>query len=134
MLYATPEFVSAVIALPLARMKSSAFHRRLTERLLPEWTGIDYVQDVGVAERIPHIWDGHGLQLLTQLSDGTPAELTWMLDQNKVTTALDRLRRGELDAKQMSAANRLLTTFAVLAEAERDFDALNTELAAVAWR
>ena len=28
----------------------------------------------------------------------------------------------------------LLTTFAVLAEAERDFDALNAELAAVAWR
>ena len=134
MLYATPEFVSAVIALPLARMKSSAFHRRLTERLLPEWTGIDYVQDVGVAERIPHIWDGDGLQLLTQLSDGTPAELTWMLDPNRVRTGLDRLRRGELDAKQMSAANRLLTTFAVLAEAERDFDALNTELAAVAWR
>ena len=57
-----------------------------------------------------------------------------MLDRNRVRTALDRLRRGELDAKQMSAANRLLTTFAVLAEAERDFDALNAELAAVAWR
>jgi hypothetical protein len=110
MLYATPEFISAVIALPLARMKSSAFHRRLTERLLPEWTGIDYVQDVGVAERIPHIWDGDGLDLLTQLSDGTTAELTWMLDHNKVRTALDRLRRGELDAKQVSPANRLLTT------------------------
>jgi hypothetical protein len=112
----------------------SAFHRRLTERLLPEWTGIDYVQDVGVAERIPHIWDGDGLQLLTQLSDGTTAELTWMLDRNRVRTALDRLRRGELDSKQVSAANRLLTTFAVLAEAERDFDELNAELAAVAWR
>lgn len=57
-----------------------------------------------------------------------------MLDRNRVRTALDRLRRGELDAKQMSAANRLLTTFAVLAEAERDFDELNAELAAVAWR
>jgi hypothetical protein len=133
MLYATPEFVSAVIALPLGRMKSSAFHRRLTERLLPEWTGVSYVDGVGVAERTLHIWDGDGLQLLTELSDGTTAELTWMLDRNRVRTALDRLRCGELDAKQMSAANRLLTTFAVLAEAERDFGGLNAELAAVAF-
>ena len=57
-----------------------------------------------------------------------------MLDRNKVRTALNRLRRGELDGKRMSSANRLLTTFAVLAEAERDFGELNTELAAVAWR
>jgi hypothetical protein len=132
MLYATPEFVSAVIALPLQRMKSSAFHRRLTERLLPEWTGVDYVHGVGVAERTPHIWDGDGQQLLTELSDGTTAELTWMLDRSKVRTTLDRLRRGDLDGKRMSAANRLLTTFAVLAEAERDFGGLNAELAAVA--
>jgi hypothetical protein len=34
----------------------------------------------------------------------------------------------------MSSANRLLTTFAVLAEAERDFGGLNAELPAVAWR
>jgi hypothetical protein len=131
MLYATPEFISAVIALPLRRMKSSAFHRRLTERLLPEWTGIDYVNGMGVAERTPQIWDGDGLQLLTELSDGTTAELTWMLDRNKVTAALNRLRRGELDGKRTSKANRLLTTFAVLADAERDFGALNAELAGV---
>jgi hypothetical protein len=37
-----------------------------------------------------------------------------------------------LDGKRLSAANRLLTTFAVLAEAERDFGGLNDELAAVA--
>jgi hypothetical protein len=132
MLYATPEFVSAVIALPLRRMKSSAFHRRLTERLLPEWTGVDYVHGVGAAEHIPSICDGDGLQLLIELSERTTAELTWMLDRNKVRTALDRLRRGELDSKRMSKANRLLTTFAVLAEAERDFAGLNAELAAVA--
>jgi hypothetical protein len=132
MLYATPEFVSAVIALPLQRMKSSGFHRRLTERLLPEWTGIDYVHGIGVVpERTPHIWDGDGLQLLTELSDRTTAELTWMLDQDKVRTALHRLGRGKLDTKQMSTANRLLTTFAVLAEAERDFGGLNAELGAV---
>jgi hypothetical protein len=133
MLYATPEFVSAVIALPLRRMKSSAFHRRLTERLLPEWAGVNYVQGVGVAERTPHIWDGDGLKLLTELPDSTTTELTWMLDRNKVRTVLNRLRRGELDG-MMSSANRLLTTFAVLAEAERDFGGLNAELAAVAWR
>ncbi len=131
MLYATPEFVSAVIALPLRRMKSSAFHRRLTERLLPAWTGVDYVRGVGGAERNPHIQDGEGLRLLTELSDGTTAELTWMLGRNKVRTTLNRLRRGELDGKQMSKANRLLTTFAVLAEAERDFGRLNAELAAL---
>jgi hypothetical protein len=34
----------------------------------------------------------------------------------------------------MSAANQLLTTFAVLAEAERDFGGLNAELAAVTRR
>jgi hypothetical protein len=134
MLYATPEFVSAVIALPLRRMKSSAFHRRLTERLLPAWTGVNYVQGVGGAERTPHIWAGDGLQLLTELSDSTTAELTWMLDRNKVKTLLNRLRRGELDGKRMSTANRLLTTFAVLAEAERDFGGLNAELAAVPSR
>jgi hypothetical protein len=134
MLYATPEFVSAVIALPLRRMKSSAFHRRLTERLLPEWAGVNYVQGVGAAQRTPHIWDGDGLKLLTELADGTTAELTWMLDRNKVRSALNRLRGEELDGKQMSSANRLLTTFAVLAEAERDFGGLNTELASVAWR
>jgi hypothetical protein len=54
-----------------------------------------------------------------------------MLDRNKVRTVLNRLRRGE---GMMSSANRLLTTFAVLAEAERDFGGLNAELAAVAWR
>jgi hypothetical protein len=133
MLYVTPEFVSAIIALPLRRMKSSAFHRRLTERLLPEWKGVDYVHGVGVAEPTPSIWDGDGLQLLTELPDGTTAELTWMLDRNKVRNALDRTRRGELDGKRMFTANRLLTTFAVLAEAERDFAGLNAELAAVAW-
>ena len=53
-----------------------------------------------------------------------------MLGRNKVRTTLNRLRRGELDGKQMSKANRLLTTFAVLAEAERDFGRLNAELAA----
>ena len=57
-----------------------------------------------------------------------------MLDPNKVRTALDRLRRGELDGKRMSTTNRLLTTIAVLAEAERDFDGLNAELTEVAWR
>jgi hypothetical protein len=134
MLYATPEFISAVIALPLRRMKSSAFHRRLTERLLPEWTGINYVHGVGVAEPTPHIWDGAGLQLLTELSDGTTAELTWMLDRNKVKTTLNRLRRRDLDGRRMSTANRLLTTFAVLAEAERDFGGLNAELASVSRR
>ncbi len=122
MLYATPEFVSAVIALPLRRMKSSAFHRRLTERLLPEWAGVNYVQGVGVAEGTPHIWDGDGLKLLTELSDSTTTELTWMLDRNKVRTVLNRLRRGELDG-MMSSENRLLTTFAVLAEPERDLRA-----------
>jgi hypothetical protein len=53
-----------------------------------------------------------------------------MLDQNKVSTALQHLRRGELEGKQMSTVNRLLTTFAVLAEAERDFRGLNAELGA----
>ena len=134
MLYATPEFVSAVIALPLHRMKSSAFHRQLTERLMPEWTGVDYVDGAGVADHTPHIWDGDGLQVLTELSDGTTAELTWMLDRNKVRTALDRLRRGQLDGERMSTANRLLTTFAVLANAERDFSRLNAELGAVGQR
>jgi hypothetical protein len=114
-------------------MKSSAFHRRLTERLLPEWAGVNYVQGVGAAQRTPHIWDGDGLKLLTELPDSTTTELTWMLDRNKVRTVLNRLRRGELDG-MMSSANRLLTTFAVLAEAERDFGGLNAELAAVAWR
>jgi hypothetical protein len=130
MLYATPEFVSAAIALPLRRMKSSAFHRRLTERLLPEWTGVDYVNGAGGAERAPHIWDGDGLQLLTKLSDCTTAELTWMLDRNKVRTVLNHLHRGELDGTRLFTANRLLTTFAVLAQAERDFGRLNAELAA----
>ena len=134
MLYATPEFVSAVIALPLQRMTSSSFHRRLTERLLPEWTGVQYVHGGGLPERTPHIWDGDGLQLLTELSDGTTAELTWMLDQNQVRSALKSLRRGELAATRIPRANRLLTTFAVLAEAERAFSGLNAELAAVAWR
>jgi hypothetical protein len=129
MLYATPEFISAVIALPLQRMKSSAFHRQLTEGLLPEWTGVGYVG--GVGERTPHIWDGDGLQLLNELAEGTTAELTWMLDRNKVRTVLDRLSREELDDKPTSGANRLLTTFAVLAEAERDFGRLNAELTAV---
>jgi hypothetical protein len=116
-------------------MRTSAFHRRLTERLLPEWTGVEYVHGVG-PEHTPRIWDGDGLQLLTELSDGTTAELTWMLDENKVRSALDRLRRGQLDGKRTSTANWLLTTFAVLAEAERDFRGLNAELAAVArrWR
>jgi len=132
MLYATPEFVSAVIALPLQQMKNSGFHRRLTERLLPEWTGVHYVHRVGGAERTPRIWDGDGLQLLTELSDGTTAELTWMLDRNKVGTALHRLHRGKLDDRRIATANRLLTTFAVLAEAERDFAALNAEVTAVA--
>ena len=45
---------------PLRRMKGSAFHRRLTERLLPEWAGVNYVQGVGAAQRTPHIWDGDG--------------------------------------------------------------------------
>jgi len=115
-------------------MKSSAFHRQLTERLLPEWTGVDYVDGVGVAERTPYIWDRDGLQLLSELSEATTAELTWMLERKKVRTALDRLRQGELDRERMSTANRLLTTFAVLAEAERDFAALNAELTAVARR
>lgn len=134
MLYATPEFISAVIAPPLRRMKSSAFHRQLTERLLPEWTGVGYVGGVGVGERTPHIWDGDGLQLLTELSEGTTAELTWMLNRNKVRTALDRLSRGELDGKPTSGANRLLMTFAVLAAAEREFGQLNAELTAVSQR
>ena len=111
-------------------MKSSAFHRRLTERLLPEWTGVDYVNGAGGAERAPHIWDGDGLQLLTKLSDCTTAELTWMLDRNKVRTVLNHLHRGELDGTRLFTANRLLTTFAVLAQAERDFGRLNAELAA----
>jgi hypothetical protein len=132
MLYATPEFVSAVIALPLKQMKNSGFHRRLTERLIPEWTGVHYVHGVGGAEPTPRIWDGDGLQLLTELSDGTTAELTWMLDRNNVGTALHRLRQGKLDDKRMATANRLLTTFAVFAEAERDFGELNAELTALA--
>ena len=132
LLYVTPEFISAVTALPLRRMKRSAFHRQLTERLLPEWTGVDYVHGVGGAERTSNIWDEDGLQVLTDLCDGTTAELTWMLGRNKVKTALNRLRRGESDGKWMSSANRLLTTFAVLAKAERDFGQLNAELAAVA--
>jgi hypothetical protein len=134
MLYATPEFVSAVIALPLGRMKRATFHRRLTERLLPEWTGVDYVNGLGVSEPTPRIWDGGGLQLLTEFSEHTTAELTWMLDRKKIKTALDQLCGGNLDCKRMSAANRLLTTFAVLAEAERGFRRLNSELAAAARR
>jgi hypothetical protein len=131
MLYATPEFVSAVIALPLRRIKSSGFHRRLTEQLLPEWTGVAYVH-VGGAEATPRIWDGDGLQLLTELFDGSTAELTWMLDRSKVGTALHRLHRGTLDDRRMATANRLLTTFAVLGEAERDFGELNAEVNAIA--
>jgi hypothetical protein len=134
MVYATPEFVSAVITLPLGRMKRATFHRRLTERLLPEWTGVDYVNGLGVSEPTPRIWDGGGLQLLTELSEHTTAELTWMLDRKKIKTALDQLCGGNLDCKRMSAANRLLTTFAVLAEAERGFRRLNSELAAAAGR
>ena len=133
MLYATPEFVSAVIALPLQRMTSSSFHRRLTERLLPEWTGVQYFSGGDLPQHTPNIWDGDGLQLITELSDGTTAELTWMLDQNQVRSALKNLRRGELATTRISKANRLLTTFAVLAEAERAFSGLNAELCAVAW-
>jgi hypothetical protein len=131
MLYATPEFVSAIIALPLHRMTSSSFRRRLTERLLPEWTGVEYVHGGGLPEHTPHIWDGDGLKLLTELSDGTTAELTWMLDQNQVRTAL-RGSPGELAAGRIRRADRLLTAFAVLAEAERAFSGLNAGLGAVA--
>jgi hypothetical protein len=132
--YVTPEFVSAAVALPLPRMKSSDFHRRLTERLVPEWTGVDYVHGVGNSKRTPYIWEGDGLQLLTELSDSTTAELTWMLDRDRVTTALNRIRQGKSTDKPMTSKNWLLTAFAVLAEAERDFSRLNAELGAVGSR
>ena len=119
---------------PLRRMKGSAFHRRLTERLLPEWAGVNYVQGVGAAQRTPHIWDGDGLKLLTELSDGTTAELTWMLDRNKVRTALNRSAEGSWMASKCPARTGCSRRSQYFAEAERDFGELNTELAAVAWR
>jgi len=36
-----------------------------------------------VAERVPHIWERDGLRFLTELSDSTTAELTWMLDETR---------------------------------------------------
>ena len=47
--------------------------------------------------------------------------------------SLDHFRRGSWIAREVDG-DRLLTTFAVLAEAERDFNGLKAELAAVAQR
>jgi hypothetical protein len=47
---------------------------------------------------------------------------------------VDRIRQETPTDKPMTSKNWLLTAFAVLAEAERDFSRLNAELAAVASR
>jgi hypothetical protein len=114
-------------------MKRATFHRRLTERLLPEWTGVDYVNGLGVSE--PTRVSGWGRPTAPHRAFRAHhgrADLD--ARRKKIKTALDQLCRGNLDCKRMSAANRLLTTFAVLAEAERGFRRLNSELAAAARR
>lgn len=127
LMYGTPEFITAAIALPLALRRESSFHRGLTERLMPEWVGVDYVKGGLPAAEAAHIWDGDGIDVLTELVESSTSQITWMLDRTTVLAALAGLRSGELPSRRLTAANWLLTTFAVMAAAEREFGSLNAD-------
>jgi asparagine synthase (glutamine-hydrolysing) len=129
MLYATPEFLEAMLTLPLERMLASDLHRSSTARLVPQWAGVGYLHGVQASPRQPPaIWDGDGRAVLAELVESTTTTLTWMLDATLVREALTRIDGEGEDARQVAKTNQFLTTFSVFASAERDFAALNAEV------
>jgi asparagine synthase (glutamine-hydrolysing) len=122
----TPEFVRVAFAMTLADKREAATHRDLTERLMPEWSGIAWVKNsAGLSStEIPKIWDGDGLAALEErLIDG-PNEFTEWLDYHELNNSLSRAK----DGKGTAADNGALRAFIVLSVAAESFAELNKQI------
>ncbi|HEY9407935.1 MAG TPA: hypothetical protein VIP77_00010 [Jiangellaceae bacterium] len=108
----TPEFIRAGFGMCLADKRAALTHRRLTERLMPEWSGIPWVGNAAGLRpaQIPRVWDGDGADVLDQLLAEPADDLTDLVDRAQVRASLARARTGSGSASD----DGVLQVFTVL--------------------
>lgn len=124
----TPEFVRVAFSMTLADKRRAAAHRDLTERLMPEWSGIAWVKNsAGLStSEIPKVWDGDGLATLEERLVDAPNEFTEWLDHHELNASLNRAK----DGKGTPADNGALRAFIVLSVAAETFAEMNKQIRA----
>jgi asparagine synthase (glutamine-hydrolysing) len=122
----TPEFIRVAFAMTLTEKRTAAVHRRLTERLIPEWADLPWIKNnAGVArDQLPQVWDGDGVATLSAFLERPGDELTGLLDRTMVSAAVGRARTATSVVSDGSA----LRVFTVLAVAGDLFREMNDEV------
>jgi len=113
--FLSPAFVSASFALDAAQKRRWALHHGLLDRFRPEWSGVPFVSGARTGRSTATaVWDGDGVQAVSDLLDTTGGPLTASVRPAAVRDALAECVAGAPPARRQAA---LLEQFAYLAVA-----------------
>jgi asparagine synthase (glutamine-hydrolysing) len=86
--FLAPDFVMASFAVSTEDKRTRRLHRELLLRWLPEWAEVPYVTGKRGRSRATHIWEGDGLDVLTDLLDAHGGQMTGLLERPPLEEAL----------------------------------------------
>ena len=108
-----PSLVSAMFSLTPQQKRDRVLHEDLTRRLAPEWADVPYYSGGSPTSTVPKVWEGDGVEVLTDLLGTTHGRLVELVD----TTMVEQMLTGE---RPMSA--KALQRFGYLAVASHHLE------------
>ena len=116
--FLAPDFVAASFAISPEDKRARRLHREMVLRWVPEWAEVPYVTSRSGRSTATHIWEGDGLEVLSNLLDAHDGEMTALLDRPLVEEALIAAATGEAKLRH----ERTLQQYAWIAIAAESLD------------
>jgi asparagine synthase (glutamine-hydrolysing) len=110
----SPSFVTASFALIAADKRRCALHHGVLDRLMPEWSEVPFVHGANAGtSTAPSVWDGDGIQTMSDLLDTTGGPLTELIKPTEVRAVLRQCVNNGPIGRQKAALLRQFTYLAV---------------------
>ncbi|MEU4222291.1 hypothetical protein [Actinoplanes sp. NPDC026623] len=116
--FLAPGVVAASFALTGAEKRRWALHHGLFDRLVPEWSGVPFVQGYAPGpSTAAAVWDGDGVKTMSDLLDTAGGPLTGVIRPEAVRKALKHCVDGSSPGKRHPPMLRQFTYLAVATHA-----------------
>lgn len=111
--FLAPGFVAAAFAITPQQKRERLLHTRLIAQLVSEWADVPFANVAARKSKATRIWEGDGVQVMSDLLDTSQGPLTAMMDKAIVELAL---RKGALGGEPEARILRQFTALAVATE------------------
>jgi hypothetical protein len=111
--FLAPGFVTAAFAITPEQKRERLLHTRLIAQLVPEWADVPFANVAARKSKATRIWEGDGVQVMSDLLDTSQGPLTEMMHRPTVELAL---RTAALGGEPEAPILQQFTALAVATE------------------